>query len=117
MCIAHTNLTKEDNNHSVSIQHEVQARSHFSTLTDDHWEFRLIIRARGNVLNLPYNEEAFHNLPKHNMLSIEKVTLGTGNKELAAVGVGSTVGQGEQPRGVMFQLEVLICEYGSVDAH
>jgi len=65
---------------------------HFTTLCDKNRQFRFIVRASWNVLYLPHDKEAISHLPKHYMLPIQEITLGTSDEELAAIGAWSTVG-------------------------
>jgi len=51
---------------------------------------------------------ALHDLAEHDMLTVEPVGLYSSDEELRAVGVGASIGHGEQEGPVVLQLEILI---------
>lgn len=66
--------------------------SHLSTLGYRNGQLGLVIRSRGNVLNLPHDQEAVQHPPEDDVLVVQEVTLGAGDEELATVGIPSGVG-------------------------
>lgn len=61
------------------------------------------------------NIHAFGNFSKHNMFSIKPTSLGAGDKELAAVGVGASICHREYTGLSMSQLKVFIFEPRTVN--
>ncbi len=52
---------------------------------------------------------------KNDVLSIKPGSLGGSDEELGSVGVGSSIGHGQETRTIVLQLEVLISKLGSID--
>jgi len=72
-------------------------------------------RLRSIGFNLLDDFHAFDNLTKDDMLAIQPRSLGSANKELRTVGVGSSVGHAEDARAGVLELEVLVLELVAVD--
>merc|ERR1719195_2517316 len=66
-------------------------------------------------LDLLDRVHALDDLPEDDVLAVEPGGLGRAQEELAAVGVGSSVGHGEDPGPGVLQLEVLVLELHPVD--
>ena len=66
--------------------------------------------------NLTDNFHTFNNLAKDNVLAIQPRGLGGADEELRAVGVGTSVGHGQDTRSFVLQRKVLVSELFSVDA-
>lgn len=79
--------------------------SHLPTLGDHHRQLGSVVLPGGHVLNPPQGQQAVQQLSKDHVFPVQEVALGTGDEELAAVAVGTTVGldfttlQGMRPRG------------------
>ena len=58
---------------------------------------------------------ALADLTENNMLSIKPLGLGSAEEELASIGVGASIGHGENSRSSVLQGEVLILELVAVD--
>lgn len=65
-------------------------------------------RLRSVRLNILDNVKTLNNGPKHNVLSIEPLSLCGADKELGAVRVGPSIGHGENPWPGMLESKVLI---------
>jgi len=72
-------------------------------------------RLRSIGFNLLDDLHAFDNLTKDDMLAIQPRSLGSANKELRTVGVGSSVGHAEDARAGVLELEVLVLELVAID--
>jgi hypothetical protein len=105
-----------------------------ATISNDHPSAGLAAAApeRFHLLDQGH---ALHNFAKNNLgaqsvmraltmtlkraahvLAVQPAAWGCSEKELAAVGVRSSVGHGQQPWHVVFVLEVLVGEFAAVDA-
>ena len=71
---------------------------------------------RANTLDSLHNIEAFGDIAEYAMLAIEPSSLDSADKELAAVGVRTSVGHGQDTGAGMPKGEVLIGEFLTVDA-
>ena len=54
-------------------------------------------------------------LAKHHVLSIQPLGLGSANEELGAVGVGSSIGHGENSWSRVLQTEILVLKLAAVN--
>jgi hypothetical protein len=78
-------------------------------------QFLLTSRVGTEALDLLDKVLALGDLTKDNVLAVQPRGNDGGDEELGSVGVGSSVGHGEQERLVVPELEVLIGELVSVD--
>jgi len=65
--------------------------------------------------NLFDDIHALNNLSEDDVLAIQPGCLGSANKELGSVGVGSSIGHAQDSRSGVLQLEVLVFELVAVD--
>jgi hypothetical protein len=72
-------------------------------------------RTRSHTFHGTDNIHAIDNLSKDHVLSVEPVGLGGTQKELRAVGVGSSVRHGKDTGTSVLQLKVLVSKLVSVD--
>lgn len=77
-------LKRENNNKTKNI-------SQFTTQIDHYRQTWLVVTASWDILYLPHDQQSIDNLPKHNVFSIQEVTFGAGDKELATIRVRATV--------------------------
>ena len=63
-------------------------------------------------LDLLHHSVARDDIPKHHVLSVQPVSLGGGDEELAPIGAGAAVCHGEDPGTCVGQLEVLVSKLG-----
>jgi len=93
-------------------------RSHLAALGDGYLNFWLVVCPNRRILNLSHDQHSVNDPSKHHMFAIEEVALCGSDEELAAIGVLSTVGHGQQARFVVLQLKILISKRGpGVDGH
>ncbi len=72
--------------------------------------------ALGTVaLNLLDDIVSFNDLAKDNVLSVQPSGLGSADKELRSVGVGTGIGHGKDTFTSMLQGEVFVFKLGSID--
>ena len=84
---------------------------HLSALGDGARQPWLVVLTCGHGLELPDQKHAVTQYTaKHDVLSIQPVRLGTGDEELAAVGVGAAVGRGKEAGSGVTTLEVFVVE-------
>merc|ERR1719480_366381 len=67
------------------------------------------------ILELVDNVHALDDLSEHHVLAIEPLGLSGAEEKLGTVGVGPSVGHGEDSRSGVLQLEVLILELVAID--
>jgi len=72
-------------------------------------------RLRSIGFNLLDDFHALDDLSEDNMLAIQPRSLGSADKELRTVGVGSSVGHAEDARAGVLELEVLVLELVAID--
>ena len=70
---------------------------------------------RSDLLHLGEHLDAFSDLTEDDVSAVKMRSRGEGHEELGAVGVGASVGHGEDSWALMLHLEVLISELGAVD--
>ena len=58
---------------------------------------------------------AFQNRAEDNVAAIKMRGLHSGDEELTAVGILTSIGHGEKPRALVFELEVLVLELLAID--
>jgi len=66
--------------------------SHLAALRDCDVNFGFVVGSDRRVLDLPQHQHAVDDTAEHDVLAVEEITLGAGQKELTAIGVLSTVG-------------------------
>lgn len=66
--------------------------SHLSTLRYYNRDLGFVVWSGWDILNLAHDQETLYDTTKHYVLPIQKVTFGTSNEKLAAIGVLPTVG-------------------------
>lgn len=74
-----------------------------------------VFHKRPKEAHLPNDVHALDDLSKDHVFAVQPIGLDTGDEELRAVGVGSSVGHRENTGLGMLQLEVLVFELGAVD--
>mmetsp|Transcript_47837 Transcript_47837/g.97364 ORF Transcript_47837/g.97364 Transcript_47837/m.97364 type:complete len:206 (+) Transcript_47837:82-699(+) len=74
-----------------------------------------LARARAKALDLLDNVHAVLDLTKHNVLAVQPARHDSGDEKLRAVGVGTSVGHGQQARAGVLHLEVLVGKLHAVD--
>lgn len=89
---------------------------HLSTLRYRYWQFGFVVGSRGYILNFSHYQEAIQDSTEYHMLTIQKVALRTGNKELAAIGIPAAVGHCQEARRIVLERKVLIAECVSINA-
>merc|ERR1740139_1695584 len=89
----------------------------FSTLStvSDHNFLLRSPRLRSEGLHLLHDIHAVSDVPEHYVLTVQVAGLGCAQEELAAVGVGPSVGHGEDTGSGVLQVEVLVLELVAVD--
>ena len=70
---------------------------------------------RSEALNLLDDLHPLDDLAEHHVLPVQPGRLGGADEELRVVGVGPSVGHGEDPRPGVLQTEVLVSELLAVD--
>ncbi len=92
--------------------------SHLTALCDLNRDLGLVVGSCRDVLDLAHHQESVDYSSENYMFSVQKVALGTGDEELATVGVLARVGHGQDPGSVVLHHEVLVVERGAtVDRH
>lgn len=81
-----------------------------SALRNNDRQFRFIIRARRDILDLPHHQQSVEDAAEDDVFVVQKVAFGARDEELAAVGVFAAVGHREEARSVVFQNEILVSE-------
>ena len=82
--------------------------------SDDDLRFGLSV-SWAKAFNFRHKWHSVDNFSEDDMLAVQPAAFDSGDEELWAIGVGSSVGHGEESYLVVLQLEVLISEFGSVD--
>jgi len=72
-------------------------------------------RLRAKTLDLLDDIHPLHHLAEHHVLPIQPLSLGGADKELGSVGVGPSIGHGENSWPSVLQAEVLVLELVAVD--
>ena len=81
----------------------------------DHDLLASLARLGSKRLDLLDDIHTLADLTENNMLSIKPLGLGSAEEELASIGVGASIGHGENPRPRVLQGEVLIRELVTID--
>merc|ERR1712038_1237232 len=81
----------------------------------DHDLLACLARLGSKRLDLLDDIHTLADLTENNMLSIKPLGLSSAEEELASIGVGASIGHGENSRSSVLQSEVLILELVSVD--
>jgi len=72
-------------------------------------------RLGAEALDLLHHVHSLNHLAEHHVLPVQPLGLGGADEELGAVGVGSSIGHGEDSRSSVLQTEVLVLELVAVD--
>lgn len=99
----------------MGYQRGVRGALELTTIDDLHLRLRLVTSAGGSALDLTDKIHAIENLTEHNVFAVQPAGLHSGDEELGAVGVGTSVSHGEETRASVLELEVLISELVAVD--
>lgn len=92
------------------------SQSELSTVCNDHWRDGLVPAVSLSPLDRLHHIHAFHHLTKDHVLAVQPWSLNSAEEELRSVGVGASIGHGEDSWAGVLELEVLIGEGLSVDA-
>ena len=85
-----------------------------STISD-HDLLACLARLGSKRFNFLDDIHALADLTENNVLSIKPLGLGSAEEELASIGVGASIGHGENSRSSVLQGEVLILELVAID--
>lgn len=86
-----------------------------ATVSNDNSALGLVLGTSWGALDFLDNIHSFHDVSENNVLVVEPSGLDGANEELAAVGVGSSVGHGQNTLASVLHLEVLVVELVAVD--
>lgn len=86
-----------------------------ATVSNDNSALGLVLCASGGVFDFLDNIHPFDDLTEDNVLVVQPSGLHSANEELAAIGVGSSIGHGQNTLASVLHLEVLIVELAAVD--
>lgn len=84
--------------------------SHLPALLNRDILIRLIIPIAPRILDLAHYIHTLRDLPKNNMLIVQKRLRASGNEKLATVRVGAGVRHRQEPLAVVLQSEILVGE-------
>ena len=101
----------------IAVDTQVMTRQYLPTIADGHRLQRSVVGVGLEGLNVSDDAHALDDLAEHDMLAVQVRSVDGGDEKLTTVGVGSSIGHGQQTGTLVLQLKIFIFKLVSINAH